>query len=237
MIVWMGKVLIEGIRMTEPVLIIPDDMKLIRIETTDQPQEFYGRLLGVVDNERHGRPRWAEIELYRYVDTDPAHISDNPDLNTYGGQMYLLHTMGHSVLYHRHEGDCNKGIAIAAEDFPNRAEFPRDLEPCEECEPDNWKAGPATTIFDLEVIRHTIKKFRNAEAVLDGLRRRYKIVCDQCNGAGSFPPFTRQLCDRCHGRREIEGPPLLTAPGIRLVEQVKWKDREIREAIQKPVRL
>jgi hypothetical protein len=229
--------------MTETPLTIPQGMKLIQIPTMDGVIELNGRLLGVVDNERRGRPRWAEIELYDYIDTDRSHVAPEPSVDdheviaTYGQRLYLLHTMGHSVVYHRHDGDCNKGVAIPVEDFPERAEFPRDLEACEDCRPLDWQKMPEGTIYDLEVLRHLIYKCRTPEAVLERLRRPSKVTCDRCNGSGSYPPFTRQVCDECRGRGWVSGPPALSAPGSRLIEMVKFKDPAIRQAAQRTVRL
>lgn len=193
-------------------------MNTISIETMDGTLEFHGKLLGVVDNERRGRPRWAEIELYKYVDTDESHISANPELNTYGKQLYLLHTMGHSVVYHAVDGDCNKGILVPVEDFGNRAEFPGDLEPCEDCNPDPWYDATPGTMFELEVLRHLIYKCRTAEDVMVRLRR---------------PP-------RRIGTRDVHftaEPAVLSSPGQRLVELVKYKDDDIRRAASRTVRL
>jgi hypothetical protein len=190
---------------------IPSDMKQISIETMDGTLEFHGKLLGVVDNERRGRPRWAEIELYKYIDTDPAHISLNPDLNTYGQQLYLLHTMGHSVVYHTPSGNCNRGILVPVKEIQDRAEFPHDLEPCEECNPLRWEYSPEDSTVEVEVLRHLVYKCRTAEDVLAKLRR---------------PP-----------RGGVPGAPVLSSPGQRLVELVKYKDDDIRLAAQRIVRL
>ena len=227
----------KGNFMTEPVT-IPKGMNLIQIPTTDGTIELYGRLLGVVDNERRGRPRWAEIELLEYVDTDTAHISENPDLNTYGQQLYLLHTMGHSVVYHRHDADCNKGVAVYRADFPFRAEFPvEDLEPCEECQPPYLENITPDTMMNLEVLRHLIYKCKSAEVVLEKLRRPSRVTCPQCYGVGSYPKFTRQVCNQCNAKGYVAGPPTLSSPGQRLVEIAKWKDPAIRAAVSRPVRL
>lgn len=241
--------------MTE-TLAIPSDMKLIHIHTMDGTIELHGRKLGVVDNERRGRPRWAEIELYRYIDTDISHVVNvkgadgetliDPDTNepvineeatTYGKVIYLLHTMGHSVVYHRHDGDCNRGIAVPVDEFEDRAEFPEDLEPCEDCSPIDWRDVPAETIYDLEVLRHLIYPCKNPEAVLERLRRPSKVTCPQCHGDRSYPQSTRAVCQKCHGRGYVSGAQQLSAPGMRLVEMVKWKDDAIRQAAQRTVRL
>lgn len=229
--------------MTESALTIPRDMKKVTIETQDGILEFHGKLLGMVDNERRGRPRWAEIKLYKYLDTDPAHVVVDDDgipigeLSTYGKEVYLLHTMGHSIVYHGHESDCNRGVTVAVEDFENRAEFPDWLEPCEDCHPPDWELAEDGTLYELEVLRHTIAPCRNAEAVLERLRRKSKKTCPQCNGSGSYPKFTRQVCSECHANGYVDGPSVLSAPGQRLIEMVKYKDPEIKKAASRSVKL
>jgi hypothetical protein len=230
-------------------LTIPKGMKQITIDSMP-PTEFHGKLLGVVDNDRHGRPRWAELELYRYVDTDPEHVryiddgglyNDPPIVDeansTYGKEMYLLHTMGHSVVYHRADSECNKGITIPVEQFAKRAEFPDDLEPCPECRPPAFADLDDDEELALEILRHLIHSCRNADSVLERLKRPSKMTCPQCNGHRSFPEFTRQVCDKCRGRGFVGGPLQLTAPGARLIEIVKWKDEDIMRAVTRTVRL
>ncbi len=212
-------------------LTIPTGMKKIKIQTTP-PHEFYGKLLGVVDNDRHDRPRWAEIEWFSYIDTDPAHVSENPDLNTYGKKLYLLHTMGHSVIYHLPGSSCNKGVAVAVEDFPNRAEFPvYDLEPCEDCQPPDLSDVTDSEELNLEVLRHLVYKNLNPRQAIDRLRKR--VTCPLCGGRRHAEDGRR--CDECDGKGWILGP--LTAPGARLLEIVKWRDSDILDAAQETVML
>ena len=208
-------------------LVIPGDFSHIEIATPDGTLSFDGKLLDVVDNERRGRPRWAEIELYKYIVTEPGD-------ELYGRQVYLLHTMGHSVVYHRHESDCNRGIAVPVEEFRIRAEFPDDLEPCQDsylggrlisrgCYPGDWRNAPKETMFDLEVLRHTYFKCPTADDVLRQLRRRKP--CRECDAQG---------CHACHGKGFTEA---LSAPGQRLVEMVRFKEPEIARAAQRTVKL
>lgn len=218
---------------------IPSDFMTFEIDTPDGTLEFTGKLLGVIDNERRGRPRWAEIELYRYLVTDAA----DP---LYGQQAYLLHTMGHSVVYHRHDSPCNRGVSIPVEEFSVRAEFPDDLEPCCDtiirgnvvgagCYPPDWRSAPAGTVFDLEMLRHTKIVCPTAEDALSWLRRPARKPCASCEGQGSV---SGAACHACHGRGyTASGEPVLTAPGQRLVEVAKFRDPDIARAVNRTVKL
>lgn len=231
-------------------LVYPARMQWIEVPTNETTFELYGRFIDAVDNERRGRPRWAHIELYEFLDTDETHNERNPkpELRTYGQVIYLIHTMGHSVVYHEFDSDCNKGVEVEVQYFPERAEFPLDeLEPCEKCVPPpldyirrddgeiEWGgATPPGTKFDLEVLRHTPIFCPTAEDVLDGLRRHIKIPCGICGGLGKV---TGMPCEACDGRGFTNGPKTLTSPGARLVEKVKFKDPRIRKAVEKKKRL
>lgn len=205
-------------------LTFPADMHPLEIETSEGILSFHGKHLGTVDNERDGRSRWAELELYKYVATDPEEMIESRVLGTvqtYGRQVYLLHTMGHSVLYHK-KGGCNKGVLVPVEEFPVRAEFPEFLEACPDCRPPAWSAMPDGTVMELEVVRHLIYKCATATDLLAELRRPGKKSCPECGG--------RERCDRCRGKGWVPGPPVLSAPGARLIEMVKYKDEDIRKA-------
>jgi hypothetical protein len=216
---------------------IPSDFSHFEIETPDGVLEFDGKLLGVIDNERRGRPRWAEIELYKYLVTDTG----DP-----GQQAYLLHTMGHSVVYHAEGSHCNRGVAVPVEEFRLRAEFPDDLEPCADtltrgnvtskgCHPADWRDAPAGTLFELEVLRHTKIICPTAEDALDWLRRPSKVPCGACESRGVVMSLP---CPACHGRGfTATGKPVLTAPGQRLVEIARFRDPDIERAVGRTVKL
>ncbi len=218
--------------------VIPSDFERHVIELPDGPVEFTGKLLGDIDNERRGRPRWAEIRLYKYVVLDPARRS-------YGSQEYLLHTMGHSVVYHRHDSPCNRGVEVPVEEFAERAEFPQDLEPCADvvlrgrvasrgCYPPDWRTAAEGTPFGLEVLRHTKFALATADDVLQQLRRPAKVPCRTCGAAGWTGGI---MCEACQGRGTVAGKPVLTAPGQRLVEIVRFRDPEMARALQRGVQL
>jgi hypothetical protein len=219
--------------------VVPTDFVTFEIDTPDGTLEFYGKLLGVIDNERRGRPRWAEIELYKYLVSDPG----DP---LYGSQAYLLHTMGHSVVYHRHDSACNRGVTVPVEEFPLRAEFPDDLEACADtiirgnvvakgCYPEDWQSAAPGTVYDLEVLRHTKIICPSAEDALQWLRRPSKKPCASCDGNGLVAGAT---CGTCHGKGfTASGEPVLTAPGQRLVEMARFRDPEIAKAAGRTVKL
>lgn len=220
--------------------VIPEDFENQVIETPDGTLEFKGKLLGVIDNERRGRPRWAEIELWKYA------VTDQGDLR-YGQQAYLLHTMGHSVVYHRHEASCNRGVAVPVEEFPLRAEFPSDLEPCDDtivrgnvvqkgCHPGDWQRMPAGTLLDLEVLRHLQFFCPTADDVLKQLRRPSRVSCETCGGEAVIT-HQRIPCPTCHGRGYTPGEPVLSAPGQRLVEMVRFRDPDLARAVNRTVKL
>jgi hypothetical protein len=207
-------------------LTFPDDMGPLEITTSEGTLTFHGKHLGTVDNERDGRPRWAELELYKYMSTDPDEVIESRvlgNVKTFGRQMYLLHTMGHSVLYHKKNG-CNKGVLVPVGDFAKRAEFPEYLEPCPECRPPDWSTMDNETVMELEVIRHLIYKCATAVDLLAELRRPGKKSCPGCGGVRGGQ------CVRCRGKGWVPGPPTLSAPGARLVEMVKFRDEDIRKA-------
>jgi hypothetical protein len=226
-------------------------MKLIHIPTEDGTWELYGRRLDSIDNDRRDRPRWAEIELLQYFDTNPAHDGTCPDpewRGKYGTQVWLIHTMGHSVLYHENNSECNKGVEFPVGEFPERSEFRvEELEPCEKCQPpdlDFTRASdggivwgdrtPAGMLLDLEMLWHTVVPCPVPESVLAGLRRPVKTPCVTCGGEGKT---LAGVCGACKGKGLILGALTLTSPGKRLLQKVKFKDPAIRRATQETVQL
>lgn len=74
-------------------------------EDSHQAYEWEGAQIAAVTTHRPGRARWLEMELYR-LDS--------------GG--YLLHRLGHSVVYHEASGPCaHKGRPVTAERLPDTA--------------------------------------------------------------------------------------------------------------------
>lgn len=229
--------------MNDAALNIPRGMKYIQLPVEDGFIELeHGSLIEMVDNDRLGRPRWAEIRLYKYIDADPGHNDglpeDDDDFAMFGKQRYLIYTVGHTVVYHQLDSECNKGVPLTAADFPGlasgdceiRTEHPSDLEPCERCRPAAWQDVPGETAFEIEVTWFKYFKCKTGDDVLLALRKDPK-----CRHCWHRPHEHRSCWCRCESYEE--GPRPLSVPGRRLVEKARRKDPEIARAAARKIRL
>jgi hypothetical protein len=179
-----------------------------------------GELLDTEDNDRDNQ-RWAEIRVYGYYDPD----------NCY---RYLIHTIGHSVRYHDPSASCASGITVQAQGFPGlspdiTADY-RDLEPCEDCHPDEWHTVSPDTWYRVEVTWYRYAKCADAGELLDGLRREPK--CKTC----FHRPHDSRRC-RCGCENYQEAYRALSVPGRKLAERLKKKDPAVARAMTGTIRL
>lgn len=191
------------------------DWKDYELPAGDETIEFTGKLLGSVDNDGGDRPRWAELQLYKVLGST--------------GEMWLLYTIGHTLVYHA-PGGCNRGIPVAAGDIPERAEDPESLEPCVICRPGNWEEADPGEVFDLEVTWYTYTPCATARKVMDALRRDPR--CQDCQHK-HHPAYA---CS-CGCEHYVQERAALSMPGRRLIEAVKAADPEIARAAERRVRL
>jgi len=128
-----------------------------RAEDSHQVYEWAGELIACVTTQRPDkedrRPRWMEMNLYR-LDS--------------GG--YLLHRLGHSVVYHDAAGPCAfKGERVTVEKLPDdavrcaSAPLPRGPV-CNPPWPENLRDDEAVL---LEQVRHTIDQGPDPEAIVE----------------------------------------------------------------------
>lgn len=197
---------------------IPPGFKHFELPAGENTLDFWGRLIYAIDNDRGDRPRWAELRLYKILSSE-----DNEE-------MWLLYTIGHTMVYHRLNSECNKGIAVAAGDFRERAEDAEGLEPCEYCRPADWETADPGQKFELEITWYSYTPCRTPQEVLDGLRREPR--CKHCN----HKPHAGYRCRECRCSNYEEGPRPLSVPGRRLIEHVKHLDPDIRAVVDKRVR-
>jgi hypothetical protein len=130
---------------------------LHRAEDSHQSYEWEGALIAPVTTQRPAhsdrRPRWLEMNLYR-LDS--------------GG--YLLHRLGHSVVYHLAGGPCAfKGEEVTVEALPDDAvrceDAPLPRGPV--CAPP-WPQDLADDeVVLLEQVRHTIDQAPDPRAIVE----------------------------------------------------------------------
>lgn len=177
--------------------------------------KFTGEFLHKTDTDTGERLRWAELQLWRLLGTEGADA---------GRIMWLLYTIGHSLVYHE-AGGCTKGVLVAARDFPAKAaEHLEDLEPCADCRPGDWRAASPDDQFDLEILWYDHTLCRTPEEVLRALSR-----CRNCRDK----PHEGIICHRCGCVSYSE---VLSSPGARLIERVKELDPAIAKAAARELR-
>lgn len=186
--------------------------------------DFTGRLIDKVDTDSGDRLRWAELQLWKILDTNPDHDDDCPDPENrgmLGRELWLLYTIGHTLVYHLADGRCKGGVRTSSADFEARAENAADLEPCEDCRPGDWQLGGE---FRLEVPWYSYIPCQTPEKVVRSLQRKPK--CDSC----WHKPHDRCFCGCTEYR---EAPRTLSVPGLQLLRQASERDPEIARAAAK----
>lgn len=229
---------------TEVTDIFPgsEGMAWHQLPADGHPVEFLGRFLRSVDTDDGERTRWAELRLYRIIDTNLAHSAALPatdeNRDMYGKQMWLLYTIGHSLVYHAADG-CTRGLRLPAGEFPARAreEDLDNLEPCPVCRPPDWDSADPGTELRLEVTWYSYTPCQSAEKVIRSLWREPRCVnCRHkphkgttCRHAG--PSGTCTCADYA------EAPRQLSQPGHNLIEEVRRVDPLIDTAAGQANRL
>jgi hypothetical protein len=207
--------------MTVEDFVIPQGMQKHELPTREETLEFTGKLIHTEDNDQGDRPRWAELRLYRIIITDPEN-------DLYGQEMWLLYTVGHTMVYHSASG-CNRGILLPVEDFEEQAEDPGGLEPCVRCRPAPWDEVPDGTPLRLEVTWYTYTPCKTPEMLYSSLCRD-----PQCKNCGDKPHKTYACSCGCEDYEEA--PRVLSVPGRRLWEQASRLDPDIGRAAPRKVR-
>lgn len=192
--------------------------------------EVYGKFLDSVDTDDGERLRWAELCLYKVIDTDESHDASLPDADEnkdmYGHPIWVLHTKGHTLVYHR-TGPCKGGIVVRACDFPQHAEDVDELVGCERCDPPDWQSLGEEKLR-LEVTWYTSVICQTADKLIDALQR--KPLCTACHKEERYHPHP--------GCQQYRKPlPELSAPGRNLIERVRYSEPDIDRAANRKKRL
>ncbi len=198
---------------------IPEGMTYCELPSEDGTLEFWGKFIDSTDTGDGENERWAELQLWLILDTDESHDDSLEDENKgmYGKTLRLVYTIGHSLVWHKYPGGCNKGVRVLGKDFPSStSEDPGALTPCFKCSPEEWEEFPETE-FRLEKPRYSYTACRTPAEAITALSR-----CANCRDK---PHEGR--CYRC-GCTRYEG--VLTTPGRTLITQVAERDPELARA-------
>ena len=184
--------------------------------------EFWGTFLGKVHTDNGDRVRWAELRLYKILDSNPEHDDswspDDGNRGMFGKQLWLLYTIGHTLVYHDLDAPCNRGVRSRVADFPSLNADWEELEPCAGCNPPEMETVPAGEEFRVEVTWYSYVPCLTVPKVIESLSK-----CAECQ----HKPHSGN-CYRC-GCGNYRG--VLTSPGSKLFEIVKKADPDIaREA-------
>lgn len=109
--------------------------------------EWDGWLIDSDSTETPDIQRWTEIQVY---------------LTITGA--YVVRVLGRSVVYHRHDSDCNTGKSQLGWDMDV------DLRPCWKCRPEAYKRpDQGNAMFDVEVDIPTITRTPSARGLIRAL--------------------------------------------------------------------
>jgi hypothetical protein len=217
-------------------LTLPAGMKYYELPTGDYPLVFWGRFLDEEDTDDGKRNRWAHLKLFEIIDTNPSHDSSlkesDENREMYGRKMYLLYTIGHTLVYHDEDAACRGGVRMRVSDFPRKtADFPLteedpDLEPCETCNPADYHSASPEDFFRLEITWYTVVPCQSAGKLIRSLYRDPR--CENCR----HKPHEGKRCYQCSTCTQYkEAPRSLSGPGRNLLEKVKDQEPEIAQAM------
>jgi|SRR5882724_3071261 len=215
-------------------LTLPPGMKYLELPTGDNPLVFWGKFLHEVDTDDGNRNRWAHLQLYKIIDTDPSHDDSLPgedeNRGMYGKQMYLLYTIGHTLVYHDKDSSCRGGVKMRVSEFARKsADFPRsgddsDLEPCEKCSPPDYRQASPDDLFRLEITWYSYTPCQSASKLIVSLYRDPR--CAVCR----HKPHGHK-CWTCGCATYREAPRMLSVPGRELLEGVRDTSPDIAAAM------
>src|SRR5208282_4902624 len=221
-------------------LTIPLGMRHCELPTGDYPLEFWGRFVREEDTDTGESKRWAHLLLYAIIDTNPEHDTSLPETDEnygmYGKEMYLLYTIGHTLVYHDEDATCRGGVRVKVADFPRKnIDFPSsdedpDLEPCDACTPRDYRIASEDEFFKLEVTWYSYTPCQTADKLIRSLYRDPR--CETCR----HKPHENRRCPcRCANYREA--PRTLSTPGRNLLEGARDTEPEIAKAMGMKKRL
>lgn len=104
-----------------------------------------------------GHNRWTDIRVYQ--------VGDNKMYR------YVVEVVGRSVVYHRTNGSCHKGVTMSVARISEDEERYDALQPCDICKPVELDELDDAAQVTVEVDLPKIIKCRDAKQLVDELRR------------------------------------------------------------------
>lgn len=143
----------------------PEAAQLVRVQGDDTVLEFNGELIATATTHWPGKPRWLDMELWRVTD---------------GTGRYVIGRVGRSLVYHKHDGPCGRGVPVLATDLDATA------IPCVDC------GAPALNITKAMPGRHVMKEAEHPSAeVCEGAQEVLQAL--RMSGVGYSAPAQRLL--------------------------------------------
>lgn len=207
---------------TEPAM--SDALQHFELPTNDVPIDFDGWFVDSLDNGGGDRLRWAVLELYGWQPRDG------------GASGYILYTIGHSVVYHDEGSECGRGVLIPVGAVSEVTDEDLDiLVPCPECDPPEMRDLQDDDLVEMEKTWYKWTQCQGtaqttaADELLLALRKEPK--CRTCfHRPHEARRCTAILSCRCEQYREAPRP--ISAPGMRLLAQVKGRLPDVAQAMQ-----
>jgi hypothetical protein len=131
------------------------------------------------------------------------------------------------VVYHDPGSDCAGGLLASAGDIPQMTdEDLRDLAPCPDCRPRNWRQLGEGGQVRLEIPLYSYEACPLAADLIRPLLR--PIRCKSCHDK----PHLGRTC-KCGCERYVESDPSLSMPGQRLLTKAALTDPDIAAVLAK----
>lgn len=109
--------------------------QLFHVKTAEAPREFHGWKIADASTRYDSSVRWTELLLYKTLDL-----------------RYVLAVSGCSVVYHRNDSRCNRGVPKTVQQMDEHADaMDHDLSRCRECRPGDYLNAPDDEIFNMEI--------------------------------------------------------------------------------------
>jgi hypothetical protein len=150
--------------------------ELVRVRDDDEVLEFAGELIATATTRQPGKARWLDMKLYRTTD---------------GTGRYVIGRTGRSLMVHRLNGSCNRGVPVPV------TSLGEDAVPCQLCGTPALavlKTVPRGTVAQ-EADHHSATVCSSASEMLSRLRLRGASPDDGDSHGNAYSAPAQRLLD------------------------------------------